>query len=71
MTIDLSRLDSLQISEDQSTTSVGTGRKWGDVYQELEPLNLTVVGGRDTQIGVGGFILGDEYSMHFGGESKS
>ncbi len=32
----------------------------GVMSTKLEPMNLTVVGGRDTQIGVGGFILGDE-----------
>jgi len=60
ITIDLHHLNGLQVSGDRSTTSVGTGRRWGDVYRELEPMDLTVVGGRDTQIGVGGFILGDE-----------
>jgi FAD/FMN-containing dehydrogenase len=60
VTVDLRELNSLRVSEDRLTTSIGTGRKWGEVYRELEPMNLVVTGGRDTQIGVGGFILGDE-----------
>jgi FAD/FMN-containing dehydrogenase len=60
ITIDLRNLNSLQVSDDRLTTFVGTGTKWGEVYRELEPMNLTVSGGRDTQIGIGGFILGDE-----------
>jgi FAD/FMN-containing dehydrogenase len=60
ITIDMRHLNGLKVADDRMTTSVGTGRKWGEVYNELEPMNLTVVGGRDTQIGVGGFILGDE-----------
>jgi len=60
ITMDLGNLNSLQVSGDRLTTSVGTGTKWGEVYRELEPMNLTVSGGRDTQIGIGGFILGDE-----------
>jgi hypothetical protein len=60
ITMDLRNLNSLQVSDDRLTTSVGTGTKWGEVYRELEPMNLTVSGGRDTQIGIGGFILGDE-----------
>jgi len=58
VTLDLRRLNSMRVAEDRRTTSVGSGRKWGEVYRELEPINLTVVGARDTQIGIGGFILG-------------
>jgi FAD/FMN-containing dehydrogenase len=60
ITMDLRNLNELQVSDDRLTTFVGTGTKWGEVYRELEPMNLTVSGGRDTQIGIGGFILGDE-----------
>jgi FAD/FMN-containing dehydrogenase len=60
ITIDLRHLNGMTVSDDRLTTSVGTGRKWGEVYRELEPMKLTVSGGRDTQIGIGGFILGGE-----------
>ena len=41
-------------------TRVGTGQRWGNVYDILEPLGLTDVGGRDSGVGVGGFVLGAE-----------
>jgi hypothetical protein len=58
VTMDLRHLNSLSIADDHSSTIIGTGKRWGDVYEILEPMNLTVVGGRATQLGVGGFILG-------------
>jgi FAD/FMN-containing dehydrogenase len=62
ITIDLRHLNHIELADDQLTTSVGAGTRWGEVYRRLEPLNLTAVGGRDSQIGAGGFVLGDEYS---------
>lgn len=44
------------------TTRTGTGQRWGNIYDLLEPLGLTVVGGRDSRVGVGGFLLGGELS---------
>ncbi|KAG8724004.1 hypothetical protein FRC09_000812 [Ceratobasidium sp. 395] len=41
---------------------IGSGLIWDDVYAALEPYNVTVVGGRATGIGVGGFTLGGGYS---------
>lgn len=58
ITIDLRYMNSIEVSEDKLTTSVGTGARWGDVYKKLEPMGLIVVGGRDSSVGVGGFILG-------------
>ena len=40
------------------TVTIGTGLIWDDVYAALDPHNLTVVGGRESGIGVGGFVLG-------------
>lgn len=58
VTIDMKQLNDLQLSEDLATAFVGAGNRWGGVYNFLDPLNLTVVGGRDTQVGVGGLLLG-------------
>jgi FAD/FMN-containing dehydrogenase len=60
ITIDLKHLNSVDLSDDESTVSVGPGSRWGKVYQKLEPKGLTVVGGRVTEVGVGGFMLGGE-----------
>ncbi|QRV84373.1 FAD-binding domain protein [Ceratobasidium sp. AG-Ba] len=55
---------SAPLAEDGSvgTVEVGAGLIWDDVYTALEPHQVTVVGGRATGIGVGGFILGGGYS---------
>lgn len=60
LTIDLKNLRMLQVSKDQTTTYIGAGNRWGDVYRVLSPLNLAVVGGRNADIGVGGLTLGGE-----------
>ena len=58
ITIDLSQLNFVQISEDRLSTAVGPGARWIDVYQTLDPLGLTVAGGRASNPGVGGLALG-------------
>jgi len=42
---------------------LGTGNRWGNVYQWLEERGLMVVGGRDGGVGVGGFTLGGEFYL--------
>lgn len=37
---------------------IGGGARWADVYSTLEPLNVTVAGGRASDVGVGGFLTG-------------
>lgn len=56
--IDLSALNKIDVSTDRATASVGPGARWGNVYETLEPMNLAVVGGRVSDVGVGGLILG-------------
>jgi len=56
--IDLSRMNSLQLAEDESTVSIGPGARWGDVYLALEERGLLAVGGRVSSVGVGGLTLG-------------
>jgi FAD/FMN-containing dehydrogenase len=60
ITIDLKYLNWIELSEDQKAISIGPGNRWGDVYEKLEPQGLTVVGGRVSNVGVGGFMLGGE-----------
>lgn len=40
------------------TVDIGTGLIWDDVYEVLAPLNVNVVGGRVSGVGVAGFSLG-------------
>jgi hypothetical protein len=37
---------------------VSPARKWDELYAELDPLGLTVIGGRVAGVGVGGLVLG-------------
>jgi hypothetical protein len=58
ITINLAKLDQIVLSSDKDIASVGPGNTWFDVYTDLEPENLTVIGGRVAAIGVGGLTLG-------------
>ena len=58
LTIDLVNLNVIHVSNDNSLTEVGAGNRWIDVYMHLDPLQLSVVGGRVADIGVGGLTLG-------------
>lgn len=60
VTIDLNNLRTIDVSSDRTLTKIGPGNRWGDVYGALTPLNLAVIGGRDSGIGVGGLTLGGE-----------
>lgn len=59
--IDLSALNQIVYHADRGVVEVGTGLKWSHVYAYLDGYNVTVVGGRDLDVGVGGLILGGEY----------
>ncbi|KAL8695600.1 MAG: hypothetical protein Q9224_003311 [Gallowayella concinna] len=60
LTIDLVNLKQLEVSTDKTLTKVGSGNRWQDVYNYLERRELSVVGGRVGDIGVGGLTLGGE-----------
>lgn len=64
VTIDLSLLNRVQVSEDRKSVWIGPGAKWGDVYRDLEPERLTVAGARVSDVGVGGFVLGGGISWY-------
>ncbi|OTA56034.1 putative oxidoreductase [Hypoxylon sp. EC38] len=65
VTIDLSGLDSANLSSDKSTLSVDAGATWDAVYSKLDPLGLSVAGGRVGDVGVAGLTLGGGIS-YFG-----
>ncbi|KAK9490787.1 FAD binding domain-containing protein [Lipomyces doorenjongii] len=58
LNIDLSPLNSLNLSKDLIVVSVGAGNRWVDVYPYLLQYNISVVGGRVLDIGVGGLTTG-------------
>ncbi|KAH7117579.1 putative 6-hydroxy-D-nicotine oxidase [Dendryphion nanum] len=64
--IDFAKLNAMKISDDRRTVSVGPGATWGDVYQYLDPYDVTAIGGRVPQVGVGGLMLGGGISFFTG-----
>ena len=75
VTIDLRQLNEVRVTKNSTLARtnnstlarVGAGNKWGNVYQKLDALELSVLGGRVADIGVGGLTLGGEYSTLDGG----
>lgn len=58
VTIDLRSISQVTVNQGKTVAYVGAGAIWGDVYQTLDSLGLTVVGGRGSSIGVGGLLTG-------------
>lgn len=55
------------MSSNKSLAYVGPGNTWYDVYTQLQPEGVQVIGGRVAAIGVGGLTLGGGVSF-FSGE---
>lgn len=55
--LDIRQFQSKDLSSD-GVARVGSGCTWGEVYAWLEEQKLSAVGGRDQQVGIGGFLLG-------------
>ncbi|KAK5054026.1 hypothetical protein LTR84_001988 [Exophiala bonariae] len=67
VTIDLGLMDGSTYNPNRSFASVEPGGKWKDVYYNLlQHHNVTVTGGRDGGVGVGGFLLGGGNSYYTG-----
>ncbi|KAL1634104.1 hypothetical protein SLS58_010802 [Diplodia intermedia] len=63
VTVDLKRINQVELSDCKTQTRVGTGAIWGDVYRTLEPQELSVIGGRVDDVGVGGLAMGGGVSF--------
>lgn len=61
--IDLANINTIAISDNGDSVILGSGLRWKEVYDYLEPLNLTTVGARMPSVGVGGFIVGGGISF--------
>ncbi|KAI0174967.1 hypothetical protein BJ166DRAFT_606907 [Pestalotiopsis sp. NC0098] len=57
--VSLERLNQVTLSDDKSTASLGPGGRWGDVNATLSSSRIAVLGGRASNVGVGGLLLGD------------
>ncbi|KAK4248354.1 hypothetical protein C7999DRAFT_13716 [Corynascus novoguineensis] len=60
--ISLAKLNGMSYDEVRQTATIGPGARWGQVYAALDPFNVTVVGGRVGDVGVGGLVLGSGLS---------
>ncbi len=56
--IDMSLFTGISYDPRSHVATIGTGQIWRNVYSHLEQYNVTVVGGRVLEVGVGGLILG-------------
>jgi hypothetical protein len=68
ITIDLRRFDQVEVSKDKKTVKIGGGNTWGPVYKALEKDNLAVVGGRVSDVGVGGLLLAGKFNLNIAHE---
>lgn len=58
VTIDLVRMKSLEPSSDRETVRLGAGNTLYTIYSGLEQYNLSTIGGRVADVGLGGYALG-------------
>ncbi|OPB41126.1 FAD binding domain protein [Trichoderma guizhouense] len=63
ITIDLSRLKYIDISDDRKSVTVGAGCRFGEIYDKLEAHGLGCVGGRISSVGVSGLTMGGGISF--------
>ncbi|EJF59882.1 FAD dependent oxidoreductase [Dichomitus squalens LYAD-421 SS1] len=60
--IALYRFSSVTYNQAAQTADVGAGLIWDDVYSDLEPYSVNIIGGRVTGVGIAGFTLGGGFS---------
>lgn len=58
VTIDLAMLNATTYDAATNIASLRPGARWKQAYADLQAKNVTVTGGRDGSVGVGGFLLG-------------
>ncbi|KAI8958566.1 FAD-binding domain-containing protein [Daldinia sp. FL1419] len=63
VTIDLTLLTKRTYNPETKLISLEPGSRWKDVYRDLVAQGLLVVGGREAEVGVGGFLIGGGISF--------
>lgn len=66
VTIDLGRMNNVTYDPESKLASIQPGLRWGDVYEALLEYGVCVPGGRDGNVGVGGFLTGGGNSYYAG-----
>ncbi|KAI0887607.1 FAD binding domain-containing protein [Annulohypoxylon maeteangense] len=66
VTIDLTMMNSSSYDKQANLAKIQPGGRWGNVYTDLLKDGVTATGGRDGDVGVGGFLLGGGNSFFSG-----
>jgi hypothetical protein len=66
VTIDLGRMTDVTYDARSKLASLQPGSRWGDVYEKLLNYSVCVPGGRDGNVGIGGFLTGGGNSYYAG-----
>jgi FAD/FMN-containing dehydrogenase len=61
ITVDMRGMKDVVLSQDHKVARLGAGGIFSEIYPQLVPHNLTVMGARVPGIGVGGFVTGGKY----------
>lgn len=64
VTIDLGLMNQTTYNTETQVASIPPGTRWRGVYEALDPLNVTVPGGRAASVGVAGFLSGGGNSFY-------
>ncbi|KAK6513023.1 hypothetical protein TWF506_009185 [Arthrobotrys conoides] len=62
--VSLSKLNTISYDPETGHANVGAGNRWTDVYGALLQHNVTVLGGRNSDLGVGGYLTGGGISYY-------
>ncbi|CAJ2500913.1 Uu.00g037660.m01.CDS01 [Anthostomella pinea] len=64
VTVDLGFSNSTTYDAETQVASIRPGSRWRGVYETLDPLGVTVLGGRAASVGVAGFLTGGGNSFY-------
>ena len=64
LTIDLGLLNQTKLDPSTTIAAIQPGSRWNQVYATLDPLGVTVAGGRAGSVGVAGFLMGGGNSFY-------
>ncbi|KAK6535648.1 hypothetical protein TWF694_002103 [Orbilia ellipsospora] len=59
----LGKMNKVTYSTTSKCAKVQSGARWRNVYQAVEEYNVTVIGGQNADVGVGGYLLGGGISF--------
>lgn len=62
--IDLTYLNATSYNKDTNIAGIGTGARWGQAYSDMEAHGVSITGGRQGIVGVGGLVLGGGVGWH-------